>query len=102
MPLRLTRASYLDGYRFSVVFSDGHSGVVDLKDRLQGPVFLPLQNQAVFAQGTLDPEVGTLVWPGGVDLAPEYLLFRALPNAPELQQKYAEWGYVPRLAPAGP
>ena len=98
MILRLTRARYVDGYRFELQFSDGHAGIVDLEDRLHGPAFGVLRDVALFQQGRLDPDVGTLVWPGDIDLAPEYLLFRALPNEPALQDLYVAWGYLSRRA----
>jgi len=50
------------------------------------------------SRGGSDPTVGTLVWPGDIDLAPEYLLFRALPNEPALQDLYVAWGYLSRRA----
>ena len=54
-------------------FSDGLAGEVDLAGRLRGPVFEPLQNVALFAQVRVDPELQTIAWPNGADLAPEYL-----------------------------
>lgn len=101
MLLRVTRAEYLGGYRFALTFNDGHAGVVDLEDRLQGPAFAALKDLSLFARGTLDAEVGTLVWPGDVDLAPEYLLYRAFPRAPELQRQYQQWGYLAQSAALG-
>ena len=98
MILRVTRARYVDGYRFELEFNDGHAGIADLEDRLHGPVFSVLKDVALFRQGRLDPGVGTLVWPGDIDLAPEYLLFRALPNEPALQDLYVAWGYRARRA----
>ena len=86
----------IQDYRFELKFSNGHSGVVDLEDRLDTPAFAVLKDQALFAQGHLDPEARTLVWPNEIDLAPEYLLFRTLPHAPELQERYVRWGYLPR------
>jgi len=98
MILQVTRARYVDGYRFELEFNDGHVGIADLGDRLQGPVFGPLRDVNRFRQGRLDPDVGTLVWPGDIDLAPEYLLFRAVPDEPALQETYAAWGYISRRA----
>jgi hypothetical protein len=36
-------------------------------------VFEPLHDPDVFAQVRVDAELGTVVWPGGADIAPEYL-----------------------------
>lgn len=54
-------------------FSDGLAGEVDLAGRLRGPVFEALENVAFFAQVRVDPELQTIAWPNGADLAPEYL-----------------------------
>ena len=61
------------GYRIWLQFSDGVEGVVDLADELEGPVFEPLRDPVVFAGARLDPELHTLAWPNGADLAPEFL-----------------------------
>ncbi len=37
----------------------------------------PLADHAFFAQVRVDPEIGTAVWPNGVDMAPETLYERA-------------------------
>jgi len=55
----------------SVTFNDGTSGVADVGPRLVGPVFEPLHDPERFAEATLDPLRGTVVWPNGADLAPE-------------------------------
>jgi len=93
--LHVTFAKYIQDYRFELKFSTGHSGVVDLEDRLNTPAFAALKDQDLFAQGHLDSGAQTLVWPNEIDLAPEYLLFRTLPHAPELQEQYIRWGYLP-------
>ena len=54
-------------------FSDGLSGEVNLVGQLQGRVFEPLKDVEYFAQVRLDPELQTIAWPNGADLAPEYL-----------------------------
>ena len=59
----------LPGFRLSVVFADGLRGTVDLAQRLHGPVFGPLRDETLFAE--VHVEFGTVVWPGGADLAPD-------------------------------
>ena len=54
-------------------FSDGTSGEVDLAGQLRGRVFEPLIDVGYFAQVRVDPEVQTIAWPNGADLAPEFL-----------------------------
>lgn len=52
-------------------FADGSIGEVDLSDRTWRGVFEPLQDPGYFSQVVLDPELGTIVWPNGADVAPE-------------------------------
>ena len=54
-------------------FHDGLEGSVDLSGELWGPMFEPLRNPDVFQQVKVDPELETVVWPNGADLAPEFL-----------------------------
>jgi hypothetical protein len=59
-------------YILYVEFDDGVRGEYDMKDRLNGPVFVPLRDPAYFAQVRL-AEWGAPVWPNGVDIAPDAL-----------------------------
>lgn len=59
-----------------VKFEDGTEGDVDLTSSLRGPVFALLKDVEYFAQVTVDPELGTVVWPNGADIAPETLYDR--------------------------
>jgi uncharacterized protein DUF2442 len=59
-----------------LTFSDGVTGELDLLDRMRGPVFAQARTPDGFAQVTVDPEIGTIVWPGGADLAPDTLYER--------------------------
>ena len=65
----------LDDYRLEVAFDDGTCGVVNLKDRLFGPIFEPLCDPAFFRQVSVD-EFGAVCWPNGADLAPDALYSR--------------------------
>jgi hypothetical protein len=60
-------------YTLHVRFTDGTAQVIDFRQVLEGEVFGPLQQLALFNQVALDPEVHTLVWPNGADFAPETL-----------------------------
>ena len=73
---RITAARYVDGFAVWLRFADALEGVVDLSGDLAGPVFEPLRDQSLFAQVVLHPEIKTLVWPNGADLAPEFLYAR--------------------------
>lgn len=59
-----------------LTFSDGLTGELDVLDRMRGPVFGQARTREGFAQVTVDPEIGTIVWPGGADLAPDTLYER--------------------------
>jgi hypothetical protein len=61
------------GYRLRVRFADGCEGDVDLSDIAGSGVFAVLRDPAQFRKVTIDPETGTLTWPGGLDIAPERL-----------------------------
>jgi hypothetical protein len=60
-------------YRLVVSFNDGTQQRIDFRPVLQGALFGPLQDVAVFNQVVLDPESGTLVWPNGADFDPTTL-----------------------------
>jgi hypothetical protein len=59
-----------------LTFSDGLSGEVDVLDRMHGPVFERARTPEGFAEVEVDPETGTVCWPGGADLAPDTLYER--------------------------
>ena len=71
MILHVVRAQYVADYRVRLWFNDGTDGEVDLREKLDGPIFEPLQDQNFFKRFQL---VGhTLAWENGADFAPEYL-----------------------------
>jgi hypothetical protein len=70
--LTATHVEARPGYRLYVEFSDGVRGEIDLTERLFGPVFEALRDEALFRQVRLD-EFGAPCWPNGADLAPDAL-----------------------------
>jgi hypothetical protein len=60
-----------------LLFSDGTVGDVDFAAERWTGVLEPLNDAEYVAQATVDPEAGTLVWPDGIDLAPEPLYEQA-------------------------
>lgn len=55
-------------------FSDGSERVVDLTPLLWGPAFEEIaNNDSVFCEVRVDPEIGTITWPNGADLDPDML-----------------------------
>jgi hypothetical protein len=67
---RATKVEPRPGYRLYVEFTDGVAGVIDLSDRLFGTVFIPLRDESLFSQVTID-QFGAPCWPNGADLAPD-------------------------------
>jgi hypothetical protein len=59
-----------------LTFADGLSGQVEVLDRMRGPVFADALTPGGFAAVNVDRETGTIVWPGGADLAPDTLYER--------------------------
>ena len=59
-----------------LTFADGTAGEVAVLERMRGPVFETARTPAGFAEASLDVETGTVVWPGGSDLAPDTLYER--------------------------
>ncbi len=78
MTPRLAGATYLRDYRIHLTFDDGREGVIDLEGELWGEVFEPLKDTDVFRRFRMDPELDTIEWPTGADLAPEFLYERAV------------------------
>jgi hypothetical protein len=70
---RVTSVDPLGAYRLRVSFDDGVTRDLDLEPMLEGDLYRPLRDPAVFAQVAVDPEVHTLVWPGGADFDPAIL-----------------------------
>ena len=60
-------------YTLNLRFDDGLSRTIDLGPILEGELFGPLRDPALFAQASLDPEVHTVVWPTGADFDPAVL-----------------------------
>ena len=82
--LRIETVRYTGDHRLFLEFNNGDAGEVDLSSDLDGPIFQPLRDPETFACVRL--EGGTVAWPNGADLAPEYLAKRLVeqgvaPNA---------------------
>jgi hypothetical protein len=70
-------AAVVGDHRLRVLFSDGTVGDVDFSAQRWTGVLEKLNDPAYFAQVAVDPEAGTVVWPNGLDLAPEPLYEQA-------------------------
>lgn len=71
--LRVTEAEPLDEHRLRVSFNDGVVRDVDCAFLMRGTLGHPLQDPEYFRQVRVDDEARTVVWPNGLDPAPELL-----------------------------
>ncbi len=92
MMLSIVKAKYLSDYKLLIEFSDGRNGVVDLESMIKCfKPFFPLQDKNLFSQFKVDY---TIQWSDELDIAPEYLYFKAFENDHNLKSLFDEWGYV--------
>ena len=92
--LSVIDANYKNNYKIEINFSDNKNGIVDLEDFiLNGKIkpFKQLQDIEKFKAFKIDY---TLKWSDELDLAPEYLYFKAFKNDNTLISKFKEWGYI--------
>ncbi len=71
--LNVTVAHHVREHVLWVEFNDGAKGEVDLADALEGEIFAPLHDAKFFSLVKVDPEIRTVTWPNGADIAPEFL-----------------------------
>jgi hypothetical protein len=64
-----------------LTFADGVTGEVGVLERMHGSVFAEALTPEGFAKAEVDAETGTVVWPGGADLAPDTLYERVRTGA---------------------
>ena len=77
----ITSATVVEHGVLRLTFADGLTAELAVLDRMRGPVFAQARTPAAFAKVAVDPETGTVVWPGGADLAPDTLYVRARTGA---------------------
>lgn len=71
--LRVTDVQPLDAYRLRVAFNDGAIRDVDCSFLLRGSLGEALRDPEYFRKARGDEEARTVVWPNGLDPAPELL-----------------------------
>lgn len=76
-------------YVIEVTFEDGFQRQIDMEPHLWGEVFKPLRDPALFAQAKVDPTFGSVYWPTGADLAPEFLYYGEEGPPPEYYEPEA-------------
>lgn len=79
--IHVTDVVPLEGLWIRLTFSDGAVKEIDLSELLAaGGVFAPIyERREIFEQVAVNPESGTVEWPGEVDLDPEVLYGRYEP-----------------------
>jgi hypothetical protein len=77
-------------FTLRVQFDDGTSQIIDFRPVLQGELYGPLQEPALFDQVCIDPEVHTLVWPNGADFDPA-ILHNWSESGPALKALAEQW-----------
>ena len=73
-PWRIKAIDVQPGYRLAVTFVDGTNGIADLSLLVAAEhagIFASLADPKLFGQARV--ELGTIVWPNGADLDPDWL-----------------------------
>lgn len=70
---RVTSLKHIAPYTLRLCFDDGQCRTIDFEAILEGELFGPLRDAALFSQARLDAEVHTVVWPSGADFDPATL-----------------------------
>ena len=70
---RVTGFRIVAPFTLVVSFEDGLSRQIDFSPVLEGELYGPLRDVALFNQVSLDREADTLVWPNGADFDPATL-----------------------------
>ncbi len=83
----VTEVEIVEGHTVWLRFDDGSEGRVDLGPRISyGPIFAELYaDYDKFCQLYVDPELGTIAWPNGADLAPKHST-NSPPTPPECRR----------------
>lgn len=79
----ITHVEVLEDQRLRLTYADGLVGDVSFEDEHWNGVLAPLADPEFFAKVFVNPESGTLTWPGDLDLAPEPLREAARQNPVE-------------------
>jgi len=88
-------ADYKGEYKIHIEFNNGKQGEIDFKEIITDdhrPIFNQLKDLAIFRNFKVDFD--TIVWPNELDIAPEFLYFKAFADEPALKEQFKEWGYI--------
>jgi hypothetical protein len=75
--LDVVTVKVMSNYRLFLEFENGEKRVFDMSPFMDKKPFVDLKDSSRFAQASVD--YGTVVWPGGIDIAPETLYDRSWP-----------------------
>lgn len=89
-PLEVTKAEFLEGYRFIAWFNDGAVKLVDLTGFLYKPYLAPLKEMERIRR--FQVELGTIIWENEIDIAPEFLYNIAIDTLRAGDRSQWEWG----------
>lgn len=70
---------YISAYKLALTFEDDTVRVVDLAPHLDGEIFEPLKDINYFKTVRVNPDLDTIVWKNGADMAPEFLYEISVP-----------------------
>ena len=76
---RIIDVRHLHDYWLELTFSDGTTAELNFEERImgRGGVFAALEDVDFFSAVHVDAEIGTVVWPNGVDYCPDVLYSEA-------------------------
>jgi hypothetical protein len=81
----ITEFEIVGPYTLRIRFDDNTEQTINFEPVLNGEIYSPLRDLAVFNQVRLDPEVRTLVWPNDADFDPA-----DLHDWPEISENFIE------------
>ena len=79
---RVKEVKVIAGYRLSLSFDDGTTGMVDLSDMVGKGVFALWRDRGAFERVRIGTS-GELVWDDQIDLCPDALYLKATGKKPE-------------------
>ena len=76
---RIAQVRHIEAYRLELTFKNREKAELDFRHRVvgRGGIFAPLEEIDFFKRVQVDPEIGTLVWPNGIDFCPDVLYSEA-------------------------
>ena len=73
MIIAVINVKCLEKYKLDITFNNGEKKIVDLEEHLSGEIFEPLKDIEYFKTVKVIPEIDTICWDNGADMAPDFL-----------------------------